>query len=208
LLDRVRMEEAPRAAVPSPAKPWREYANEPLEYGFRQQLVPRLREYLKTRLPEYMVPSGWMVLSRLPLTPNGKLDRNALPAPHGRPEDMADYIAPRTELERRIAAAWAEVLHLDQVGARDNFFELGGHSLIATQIAARIGAMLSIDMPMRLLFEFPTVEQLSAQVEGIRHESLLHDLEGHDSEMQELIEEVVAMPESRVQELMRELGKE
>ena len=207
LLDRARSGQIARAvSLPAhAAKPWSAYANDPLENGFKQQLIPRLREYLKGRLPEYMVPSAWMVLKQLPLTPNGKVDRRALPAPQSRPEEMGEYVEPRTELERTLAEIWAQVLRVDQVGVQDNFFELGGHSLLATQVIVRIRSSLSIELPMRLLFEFPTVQQLSAQVEELRQASLLDDIENGGNDMEELLESVAAMPESRVQELMREL---
>jgi amino acid adenylation domain-containing protein/thioester reductase-like protein len=125
----------PRAGA---AKPWAAYANDPLESGLRQQLIPLLREFVEARLPEYMVPSFWVVLKQLPLTPSGKLDRKALPVPQSRPEEMGEYIAPRTELERTLAEIWAEVLQVDQVGAEDNFFELGGHSLLVVRMMERL----------------------------------------------------------------------
>src|SRR6185369_2647595 len=106
-------------------QPWSAYANDPLANGFRQRLIPALRDYLKECLPEYLVPSTWMVLQQLPLTPNGKLDRRALPPPQSRGEELGEYTAPRTELERVLADIWAEVLRVDRVGAHDNFFDLG-----------------------------------------------------------------------------------
>ena len=157
LLDRTH---EPRMVAVS-AKPvasigsWSGYANDPLEGSFRQQLIPQLREYLKSRLPEYMVPSAWMALKQLPLTPNGKLDRRALPAPQSRPQEMGEYVAPRSELERTLAHIWAQVLRVDQVGVHDNFFELGGHSLLATQVLVRLQAALSLDISTRSLFELP-----------------------------------------------------
>ena len=98
-----------------------------------------LRTELKAKLPDYMVPSAFVLLEKLPLTPNGKLDRRALPAPEqSRPELEGGYVAPRTPLEEVIAGIWADVLHLEQVGVEENFFELGGHSLLATQVIARV----------------------------------------------------------------------
>src|SRR5262249_59839761 len=93
----------------------------------------QLREYLKERLPEYLVPGVFVVLESLPLTANGKVDRKALPAPEGRPQGL-QYEAPRTPEEQLLAQIWAEVLRVERVGIHDNFFELGGHSLSATQV--------------------------------------------------------------------------
>lgn len=207
LVDRARVNHESRAELRlvDGAKPWSAYANDPLENSLRQQLIPQLREHLREQLPEYMVPAAWMVLKQLPLTPNGKIDRRALPAPQSRSEEMGEYVAPCTELERTLADIWAEVLRVDQVGAQDNFFELGGHSLLAMQAVVRARSLLLIDVPMRLLFEFPTVEQFAAQLDELRRASLLDDIEAGGGEMEELLEMVAAMPESEVQELMREL---
>ena len=97
-----------------------------------------LRKHLKERLPEYMVPSAFVVLDALPLTPNGKVDRKALPAPDGRAHASRAYVAPRTTTEARVAALCARVLTVERVGAEDSFFELGGHSLMATQLVSRL----------------------------------------------------------------------
>jgi amino acid adenylation domain-containing protein len=169
VLDRARADQISELVSQSPAvaKPWSAYANDPLENGLRQQLIPQLREYLKGCLPEYMVPSAWVMLKQLPLTPNGKLDRRSLPAPQSRGEEMGEYIAPRTELERTLADIWTELLRVDQIGVQDNFFELGGHSLLATRVIARIGHVLDIDLPLRMMFEKPTIE---AQSNHILHE--------------------------------------
>jgi hypothetical protein len=142
-------------------KPWSAYTNDPLESSFRRQLVLQLREDLKSKLPEYMIPSAWMVLKELPLTPNGKVDRRALPVPQSRPEEMGEYIAPRTELERTLADIWTQVLRVDQVGVQDNFFEFGGHSLLASSVMAHISHVLDVDLSLRVMFEKPTIKELS-----------------------------------------------
>jgi amino acid adenylation domain-containing protein len=126
-----------------------------------------LRSYLKERLPEYMVPSVFVTLAELPLTANGKIDRRRLPQPDAsRPELEAGYVAPVTEVEQSVAGIWADVLGLDRVGVNDNFFELGGHSLLATTIAARIYELFEIELPLRTLFEAPTVATLATAIEN------------------------------------------
>ena len=102
------------------------------------------------------------MLDALPLTPNGKVDRRALPAPAGddRTQGMT-YVAPRTVLEELLVEVWQEVLKVERIGIHDNFFELGGHSLLATRVIARLRNVLDLDIPLRTLFEQPTVEQLA-----------------------------------------------
>jgi amino acid adenylation domain-containing protein len=121
-----------------------------------------LRRFLAVSLPEPMLPSVWIWLDALPLTPNGKLDRKALPRPEIDRRDLtAAFVGPRTELERTLAAAWGEVLRMEVVGIHDNFFELGGHSLLATRVVSRVRDAFSIDLPIRSLFELPTVAGLA-----------------------------------------------
>jgi amino acid adenylation domain-containing protein len=128
--------------------------------------ISELRRHLAARLAEAWIPSHFVFLEALPLTPNGKLDRRALPAPEGgRPHLERGFVAPETEVEEALAAIWAEVLGLDQVGVQDDFFELGGHSLLATQVVARIRERLHIDLQLITLFQLPTVEQLAVAVE-------------------------------------------
>lgn len=125
-----------------------------------------LRRYLATHLPEYMMPDAFVQLAELPLTPGGKIDRHALPPPDGsRPELEMTYVAPRTAIERQLAHVWAEVLGLKQVGVHDNFFDLGGHSLRATQVISRVRNLFRVELSMRTLFEFPTVEGFAQWVE-------------------------------------------
>jgi acyl carrier protein len=126
-----------------------------------------LREHLRGSLPDYMVPGAFVRLESLPLTPNGKLDRKALPAPEYE-ADTERYVAPRTPVEEVVAGIWAEVLRLERVGVHDNFFDLGGHSLLATRMASRIRAAFSVELPLRALFEGPTVAELAARVEEMR----------------------------------------
>ncbi len=131
--------------------------------------VSDLCAYLKAKLPEYMVPSAFVFLDELPLTANGKLNRRALPAPNGsRPEFERNFVAPRTPMEEIIAAIWREVLKLREIGVHDNFFESGGHSLLATQAVSRLRRALQIELPLRVLFEKPTVSALAEHVEESR----------------------------------------
>jgi amino acid adenylation domain-containing protein len=129
-----------------------------------------LRDHLRERLPEYMVPQSFVALDALPLTPNGKLDRRALPAPQ-QSERGAGYVAPRTPVEEKLAAAWRELLGIERVGVNDNFFDLGGHSLLLTQLASRIRSGFGVELPLRSLFEATTVAELSALVERAGGES-------------------------------------
>ncbi|MEB0048644.1 MULTISPECIES: amino acid adenylation domain-containing protein [unclassified Pseudomonas] len=127
--------------------------------AFRQQV----RASLQASLPDYMVPSHWLILPHLPLTPSGKLDRKALPAPDPR-QLQADYRAPHTETERCLAQIWREVLQVPQAGLDDHFFELGGHSLLAAQVIARIKNQLGVSLPLRSLFEKPLLGDLALEL--------------------------------------------
>ncbi len=131
------------------------------------QAIPQLRQFLKERLPEYMVPSTFVVVESLPLTPSGKVDLNALPAPNISSDLEISFIPPRTRAEQIVANIWADVLKQKQVGINDNFFDLGGHSLLATQVISRLREAFKIDLPLRSLFENPTVKSLVEQLEGI-----------------------------------------
>jgi len=133
-----------------------------------------LRSWLARRLPDYMLPASFVELEAMPLTPGGKVDRRSLPAPQRlRPEVAAGYLAPRTGIEETVAAIWAEVLGLDRIGVHDNFFELGGHSLLIPQVLYRLEAAFGIAVPLRSLFDGPTVEGQALTVE----ELLLDEIE-------------------------------
>jgi amino acid adenylation domain-containing protein len=125
--------------------------------------VSELRNFLLEKLPDYMVPSSFVILDAVPLTPNGKVNRRALPLPdQARPELEQAFVAPQTELEQVVAGVWREVLGIEQVGVDDNFFELGGHSLLATQVVARLSEAFEVELPLRTIFESPTVSGLVA----------------------------------------------
>ena len=144
-----------------------------------------LREHLRKTLPDYMIPSAFVVLERFPLTPNGKVNRNALPAPELLIEDAALEL-PQGDEETTIAALWSQILGREKVGRHESFFDLGGHSLLATQLIARLNAQYAVDIPLRVLFEAPTVARLTikvsearaANLEGENLDELLAALEG------------------------------
>lgn len=138
-----------------------------VESGEPTLSVAELREYLRGKLPEYMMPSAFLQLPELPLTLNGKLDLAALPVPSTAVPTLSGE-GPRTPLEEILASIWARVLRFEQIGVHDNFFELGGHSLVATQVISRIGETLQIEVPLRALFESPTVAELARVVEEER----------------------------------------
>ena len=125
-----------------------------------------LRQHARERLPQYMVPSVFMVIDKMPLTANGKVNRRALPEVEAsRAELGREYEAPRTETEETLVSIWREVLNVEQVGIHDNFFELGGHSLLAVRLLSRVRESFSVELPLRSLFETPTVDGLAALVE-------------------------------------------
>ena len=145
------------------------YANNPLRQAIVRQLVPDLKLWLKKQLPEYMVPSAFVVLDAFPLTPNGKVDRRALPAPGApRLEIEASYVAPRTDTEKALAAIWAEVLRIDNIGTNHDFFALGGHSLLATQVISRIQKHFNRELALQALFEHPTIAALAKQIDEMK----------------------------------------
>nr|WP_250636801.1 non-ribosomal peptide synthase/polyketide synthase [Paenibacillus sp. IHB B 3084] len=133
----------------------------------REVSAGELRSFLGEELPNYMVPSYLVQLEHMPLTPNGKIDRKALPAPEGSLQSGADYVAPRTWVEAKLAQIWQDVLGLAQVGVKENFFEIGGHSLRATTLASKIHKELNKPIPLRSIFEAPTIEQLAAVIESL-----------------------------------------
>lgn len=135
-------------------------------------LQDALREYLKAHLPEYMTPQVFVMLEALPLTSNGKLDRRSLPAPDYSQARAKTYQAPRTEIETIVAEIWTDVLGEKQIGVDDNFFSVGGHSLLATQVISRIRQRFEIELPLRVMFESPTIAELSVTAERARGEQM------------------------------------
>jgi len=134
------------------------YTNNPLQTKLSRTLVPQLRQFLIERLPEYMIPTAFVVLETLPKNSNGKVDRRALPLPDmTRPELTRAFVAPRTPVEKVLATIWSEILGIERIGVFDQFFELGGHSLLITQLNSRVRSTFRVDVPLRQSFEATTI---------------------------------------------------
>ncbi|MFN6486361.1 MULTISPECIES: non-ribosomal peptide synthetase [unclassified Nostoc] len=134
--------------------------------------IGEVRNYLKEKLPEYMVPSAIVILEALPLSANRKLDRRALPAPDLHNQLSDRYVAPRNPIEEILSLIWAQVLKVERVGIHDNFFELGGHSLLATQLVSRVRSSLKVELPLRSLFAAPTIAELSQNIQQLQQQDL------------------------------------
>lgn len=157
------------AQTAQPRKSWQAYTNNPLLGKLNRTLVPQLRSYLQDKLPEYMVPSAFILLDSIPLTPNGKVDRKALPVPNRlRKSDQERHLAPRTPTEHAVSTIWSEILGLERIGIDDNFFELGGHSLLATQVISRINSQWAMRLPLKTLFERATVKGLAERLDALQ----------------------------------------
>ncbi|MFL5384337.1 MAG: amino acid adenylation domain-containing protein [Longimicrobiaceae bacterium] len=183
--------EADFPARPLAEKPLEAFANDPVRAVRARDLGPRLRAWLRERVPEPMVPAAFAVVDAFPLTPNGKVDRAALPEPDAVRHTGAGA-GPETDTEREMAAIWAAVLQQEEVYADDNFFDLGGHSLLATQLVMRVREAFSVELPLAKIFEAPTVSALSAVVDAAKDEvlaALIDELDGlSDEEVRALLE--------------------
>jgi amino acid adenylation domain-containing protein len=149
-----------------------------------------MRNFLRERLPAYMIPATFTFLEKLPLTPNGKLDRRALPAPdhgHVEKESAATEEEPLSEVEQALAQIWREVIGVESVGRHDNFFDLGGHSILITQIVSRCRNTMGVELSLRNFFEAPTVGELAPMIE------------------QQLLEQLEQIPEAEAQRLASQL---
>lgn len=174
------------AVVLRSAKPVAEGGHHPQVEGSEKQLVAfvsqlpgsqelttnELQSFARAKLPEYMLPTGFVVLPELPINPNGKVDRKALESPSKYPLEPflsstfeSGYEAPRNPIESRMAELWVELLGASRVGIQDNFFDLGGHSLLATQLVSHIQEVFQVELPLRLLFEMPTIAGLAPEIE-------------------------------------------
>ncbi|NEO49846.1 MAG: amino acid adenylation domain-containing protein, partial [Moorea sp. SIO4A3] len=152
----------PHSIPKAQAKPWKDYANNPLQGKVARQLEPQLRHYLQSSLPNYMVPAAFVTLDTMPLTANGKVNRRALPAPErSRPELSTALVMPQSQTEELIAQVWQDMLQLEVVGINDNFFELGGNSLLLIQVHKRLVEALKVELPVVTLFQYPTISSLA-----------------------------------------------
>ena len=170
-----------------PLKSLNEYSNNPLHGKIAGRLIPELRGYLENKLPDYMIPSAFMILSEFPLNPNGKIDRKRLPAPwESRIGLSSEYVAPRTPIEKELAKIWSEVLGVEKIGVHDNFFEIGGHSLLATQVISRIRELFSIEIPVKAIFEYPKIEAMGSYIDTIKRIALDNSVPGDIVEYMEV----------------------
>lgn len=144
-----------------------------------------LRDFLLQSLPEYMIPSVFVVMDVLPRTISGKVDRRSLPAPNR--QQNRTFVPPRTPVEAQLAQIWMQILNLDRVGLNDNFFELGGHSLNATQLVSRVGKAFQIELPLRSLFETPTLATQAESIETLRWAK--ENLQGTQRQLEGVLEE-------------------
>jgi amino acid adenylation domain-containing protein len=143
---------------------WR-LASGPLQRRQKSQLIEDLRIKLRERLPEYMVPSAFILLEKFPLSPNGKIDRKALPSPEKNQRiSTTAYVAPRSPFEAQLAEIWRELLRVEQIGIHDNFFELGGHSLLLTQLVFKLQEIFHVDLSLRILYDTPTVYEMATAI--------------------------------------------
>jgi acyl carrier protein len=160
-----------------------------------------LRRHLKERLPAYMVPSFYVPVEKFPLLPNGKLNRKALPAPDWHTLECMDTLEePQTEVEKRIAGIWQDVLGYEKVGRNQDFYDLGGHSLLATQLISRLREAFGVDLSLRSLLEGSTVAKLAQEIEGL----LL--LREEDEDLTDLLDLVEGLSDEEVKKLLSEKG--
>jgi acyl carrier protein len=160
--------------------------------------VNDLRSYVQIKLPDYMVPARFIFLDALPVSPNGKIDRKALPVPgRSRPELDTPFVASRTPLEEDLAQIWGEVLELDQIGIRDKFLDLGGNSLAATQIISRVIARFQIEIPLRSLFESPTVAEMAMVISRSEIKKVA------ENELAKILDELESLGEEEARRLVK-----
>ncbi|MCP3162991.1 non-ribosomal peptide synthase/polyketide synthase [Myxococcus qinghaiensis] len=164
--------------------------------------APRVRDWLKQKLPEFMVPSAFVKLAALPLTANGKVDRKALPSPEQDGPSAEAVQGPRTVMESLVARIWIPLLGVARVGVKDDFFALGGHSLLATRVVSRLRAALGRDVPVRWVFEAPTVEALAERLEAVKASA-----QGASTPVPVRVSRQAAMPLSFAQQRLWFLGK-
>ena len=164
-----------------------------------------LRKFLQARLPKHMIPAVFVPLDRLPRAANGKIDHKALPAPPRMMRMEDRMVAPRNPVEAQLAELWATVLGLPQVSITDNFFDLGGHSLLATQLLSRLRTALGIEIPLRTLFETPTIEGLAAALENYKPDSMNAQPQIQRRIFKDVTSEIVQMSDAEVDKLLTAL---
>ncbi|MDB4955257.1 MAG: Malonyl CoA-acyl carrier protein transacylase [Myxococcales bacterium] len=157
--------------------------------------IADLRGFVAERLPEYMVPTAFVVVDELPRSASGKLDRHALPAPTGDASRRAAYVAPRSVLEKALAEIWCSVLDLEHIGIRDNFFALGGHSLVVVRLVARISRELAVELPLRSVFDFPTIAGQAERVQELARAGVTSEDTSAERDLAELVS---TLPEAEV----------
>jgi acyl-coenzyme A synthetase/AMP-(fatty) acid ligase/acyl carrier protein len=162
--------------------------------------VGQLRRFVRSKLPEHMMPSSFLLLDALPLTPNGKVDRRSLPPVPKTTDHEHEYIAPRNETEQKLADIWSEVLRLDPIGIDDNFFEIGGHSLLAVKVIARVRKEFGVEVAMRSLFEEPTIAGFSRAIEKAR-------VSGAVARVPQITRRVERKTKTEKEELLARLGE-
>jgi acyl carrier protein len=176
--------------------------------------VDELRRFMRSRVPEHMVPSDYLVVDAFPLLPSGKVDRKTLAAQSSaRPIGDRGYVAPQTQTEERLAAIWQALLGAERVGSTDNFFELGGHSLMVMQVVARIRKEFEVEVSIRSLFEDPTIKGLAKEVEeakakGIKASAPISSFLRTQSNNHLLRQQVEKMSREEMEEMLRQLLKE
>ena len=176
--------------------------------------VDELRRFVRSRLPEYMVPSDYFIVDAFPLLPSGKVDRKTLAVQTSalRIGDRG-FVAPQTPTQQRLAAIWRTLLKVEEVGITDNFFELGGHSLMVMQVVARIRRELEVEVPIRILFEDPTIIGLAKEVEeakakGIKANAPISSVLRTQNTQDQLRLQVEKMSREELEEMLRQVIKE
>lgn len=167
-----------------------------------------LREYLEGKLPEYMLPSAFVVMQKFPLTSNGKLDRRSLPPPGPEAFIEREYKAPQGSVEVMLAEIWADLLGVQRVGREDSFFDLGGHSLLATRLTSRIRRLLDLELAVKSVFDAPTVRALAALIEVRMSVRLTEDEESLNAAVGEIRADISEMSEEEIQRRIAELERE
>jgi acyl carrier protein len=168
-----------------------------------------LRRFVRSKLPEYMLPADFILLSSLPRTVTGQLDVAALPSPETeRPPLEQPFVAPNTAIEKELVHIWSQVFGLAKIGIHDNFFHLGGHSLLATQVISRARDAFQVELPVRRLFESPTIEGLARYIETSRQSQTDTELRAIPIAQADILNRLDELSEAEVDSLLHELLQE